>query len=72
MADWSDLIGLSLEAAQKRAEKYGHTVVVVRYNDRPATTTRDYIETRIRIAVQREEQAAVDAPWIVSEIRGKG
>ena len=71
MADWSDLVGLSLEAAQKRAEKYGHIVRAMRYNDQPAIVTADYKTDRIGVCVEREPEA-IDAPWIVTKVWGIG
>lgn len=71
MADWSDLIGKPLEVAKTRAQTYGHTLRVTEWNGQPAVATRDYVDDRINVSVERDPNV-VEALWIVSKINGRG
>lgn len=71
MADWSDLIGKPLEVAKARAQTYGHTLRVTGWNGQPAPATRDYVDTRINVSVERDPNN-VEALWVVSKINGRG
>lgn len=71
MADWSDLIGLTLEEAQRKAAQYDYKIRVTSWNGKPALTTRDYRPDRINVAVTRNP-TTVEGSWRVESVSGQG
>jgi len=71
MADWSDLVGMTLDEAIDRAEKYKHKIRVLRWNKSDGVATADYREDRVNVEVERHP-TIVDGAWKVTKVRGIG
>lgn len=67
MADWSDLIGLTLDAAIDRVENYDHKLRVTHYNDDPVPVFRDFKGNRVNVRVGRSNGSD---PWRVTKLGG--
>jgi len=67
MADWSDLIGLTIEEACDKVEKYDYKLRVTHYNDKAVPVFRDYQGNRVNVRVARSRGAD---PWRVSQLGG--
>jgi hypothetical protein len=67
MADWSDMIGLTLDEALNKVERYDHKLRVTHYNGEPVPVFRDYQGDRVNVWVGRENGGD---PWRVTKLGG--
>lgn len=59
MADWSDLVGMTLAQAQKRAESYGSNIAVIRIAEAYVTPEIDRTRNTVLISVNESGPQAI-------------
>lgn len=70
MADWSSLLGQTLDAAIIEAGNYGFKIRVNKWNNSDGIGTADHRENRINVDCVRHPPETPD--WIVGKINGVG
>lgn len=67
MADWSDLMGLTIQQAADKVEKYDYKLRVTHYNENPVAVFRDYRGNRINVWIGRKHAYE---NWRVTKVTG--